>query len=52
MRRLKDEGQAIIFITHFVDQMYEIADTVTVLRNGTYIGNWPVAEAQQLQLDF
>ena len=50
MRRLKDEGQAIIFITHFVDQMYEIADTVTVLRNGTYIGTWPVAELNKLQL--
>ncbi|MGD8650253.1 MAG: ATP-binding cassette domain-containing protein, partial [Desulfobacterales bacterium] len=50
MRRLKDEGQAIIFITHFIDQMYEIADTVTVLRNGTYIGTWPVAELNKLQL--
>lgn len=50
MRRLKDEGQAIIFITHFVDQMYEIADTVTVLRNGTYIGTWSVAELNKLQL--
>ena len=50
MRRLKDEGQAIIFITHFLDQMYEIADTVTVLRNGAYIGTWPVAELDKLQL--
>jgi len=33
-----------------VDQMYEIADTVTVLRNGTYIGTWPVAELNKLQL--
>jgi len=50
MRRLKDEGQAIIFITHFLDQVYEIADTITVLRNGTYIGTWPVAELNKLQL--
>ncbi len=50
MRRLKAEGQAIIFITHFLDQVYEIADTITVLRNGEYIGTWPVAELNKLQL--
>jgi monosaccharide-transporting ATPase len=50
MRRLKDEGQAIIFITHFLDQVYEIADTITVLRNGTYIGTWPVADLNKFQL--
>jgi len=34
MRKLKTEGIAIIFITHFLDQVYEISDRITVLRNG------------------
>jgi simple sugar transport system ATP-binding protein len=34
MRKLKSEGMAIIFITHFLDQVFEIADRITVLRNG------------------
>ena len=50
MRRLKAEGQAIIFITHFLDQVYEISDTITVLRNGTYIGTWSAAGLNKLQL--
>jgi simple sugar transport system ATP-binding protein len=50
MRRLKTEGQAIIFITHFLDQVYQISDTITVLRNGEYIGTWPAAELNKLQL--
>ena len=50
MRRLKAEGQAIIFITHFLDQVYQISDTITVLRNGAYIGTWPAAELNKLQL--
>ena len=34
MRRLKDDGIAIVFVSHFLDQVYEIADRMTVLRNG------------------
>jgi len=40
MRRLKADGQAIIFITHFVDQVFQISDRITVLRNGRYIGTY------------
>jgi len=50
MRRLKEEGHGIIFITHFIDQAYEISDTITVLRNGFYIGTWPITELNKLQL--
>lgn len=39
MRELKSRGVGIIFITHFLDQMYEISDMVTVLRNGELIGS-------------
>ncbi len=34
MRKLRGEGIAIVFITHFLDQVYEVADRITVLRNG------------------
>ena len=34
MRRLRDEGVAIVFVSHFLDQIYEIADRMTILRNG------------------
>jgi monosaccharide-transporting ATPase len=50
MRRLRDAGQAVIFITHFIDQVYEVSDAITVLRNGTYIGTWPAAELNKVQL--
>jgi simple sugar transport system ATP-binding protein len=50
MRRLRDAGQAVIFITHFIDQVYEVSDTITVLRNGAYIGTWSAAELNKVQL--
>ena len=38
MRRLKGEGVGIIFVTHFLEQVYEVCDKITVLRNGQLIG--------------
>jgi simple sugar transport system ATP-binding protein len=38
MRKLKSEGMGIIFITHFLDQVYQVADRITVLRNGKLVG--------------
>jgi simple sugar transport system ATP-binding protein len=40
MRRLRSEGVSIIFITHFIDQVYEVADRITVLRNGELVGTY------------
>lgn len=40
MNKLKNEGMAIIFVTHFLDQVYEISDNITVLRNGKLIGTY------------
>ena len=40
MRKLKGEGIGIIFITHFLDQVYRIADRITVLRNGKLVGTY------------
>lgn len=50
MRRLKAEGLAIVFVSHFLDQVYEIADRMTVLRNGRRVGEYTVAELPQSQL--
>ncbi len=44
LRRLRDEGMAILFVTHFLDQVYVLADRITVLRNGELVGEWPVRE--------
>jgi len=50
IRKLKSEGMAIIFITHFLDQVYEISDRITVLRNGELIGEYPVEELPRIEL--
>jgi len=41
IRRLRDKGVAILFVTHFLDQVYEICDRITVLRNGRFVGEYP-----------
>jgi simple sugar transport system ATP-binding protein len=40
IRRLRDQGVAILFVTHFLDQVYEICDRITVLRNGKFVGEY------------
>ncbi len=40
IRRLRDQGVAILFVTHFLDQVYEICDRMTVLRNGRFVGEY------------
>lgn len=50
VRGLKDEGMGIVFITHFLDQVYELTDCVTVLRNGELVGEYPTAELTRIQL--
>jgi simple sugar transport system ATP-binding protein len=50
MRQLKAEGVGIIFITHFLDQVYEICDRITVLRNGELIGEYTTESLPRLQL--
>ena len=50
MRKLKSEGMAIIFITHFLDQVYEVADRITVLRNGKLLGTYATATLPRLEL--
>ncbi|WFE55503.1 sugar ABC transporter ATP-binding protein [Micromonospora sp. WMMD712] len=50
MRQLRDDGIAIVFVTHFLDQVYGIADRITVLRNGRLVGEYPTAELPQIAL--
>ena len=50
MRRLRDQGLGIIFITHFLDQVYEVADRITVLRNGERVGQFETARLPRIQL--
>lgn len=50
MRRLRADGVAIVFVSHFMDQVYEIADRMTILRNGRLVEERMVADTTQLQL--
>lgn len=50
MNKLKNQGMGIIFITHFLDQVYENTDYITVLRNGSYVGEYPVEELPRIKL--
>jgi len=50
IRKLKDEGMAILFVTHFIDQVYQISDRITVLRNGELVGEYQTAELPRVEL--
>jgi len=44
LRSLRDEGLAILFVTHFLEQMYRVSDRITVLRNGERVGEYLKAD--------
>ncbi|MGE3348380.1 MAG: sugar ABC transporter ATP-binding protein [Ramlibacter sp.] len=44
MRRLRADGLAIVFVTHFLNQVYAVSDRITVLRNGSWVGEWRAAD--------
>jgi simple sugar transport system ATP-binding protein len=50
MRRLKEQGVGIIFVTHFLEQVYAVCDGITVLRNGTLVGEYDIEELPRLKL--
>ncbi|MBO1901030.1 sugar ABC transporter ATP-binding protein [Leucobacter weissii] len=50
IRRLRDQGVAILFVSHFLDQVYEISDRITVLRNGGLVGEYPASELNRTDL--
>ena len=50
MLGLKEKGVSLIFITHFLDQVYEVSDRITVLRNGQLVGTKETRELPQIEL--
>ncbi|WP_353081927.1 sugar ABC transporter ATP-binding protein [Tessaracoccus lapidicaptus] len=50
MRHLRDEGVAILFVSHFLDQVYAISDRMTVLRNGAFVGEHLTADLDRATL--
>ncbi|WP_459218853.1 sugar ABC transporter ATP-binding protein [Pseudonocardia sichuanensis] len=50
VRRLREKGVAILFVSHFIEQVYEISDRMTVLRNGRRVGEHRTAEISRVQL--
>ncbi|MEM5767307.1 MAG: sugar ABC transporter ATP-binding protein [Bacillota bacterium] len=50
MRDLKSRGVGIIFVTHFLEQVYEVCDRITVLRNGELVGEYQIKDLPQVEL--
>jgi len=50
MRGLRDDGVAILFVSHFLEQVYEVSDRITVLRNGQLLGEYATSELPRLAL--
>ncbi|GFH89053.1 MAG: sugar ABC transporter ATP-binding protein [Lachnospiraceae bacterium] len=50
MRRLRGQGVGIVFVTHFLEQVYEVCDGITVLRNGTLVGEYSIEELPRVKL--
>ncbi|MBO5208174.1 MAG: sugar ABC transporter ATP-binding protein [Lachnospiraceae bacterium] len=50
MRDLRERGVGIIFVTHFLDQVYEVCDRITVMRDGKLVGEYPIKELPRVQL--
>lgn len=50
IKKLRDDGLAILFITHFLDQTYQIADRITILKNGVFVGEYRTSELPKLDL--
>jgi ABC-type sugar transport system ATPase subunit len=47
VRRLRDQGYAIIYITHFMEEVYELGDRIAVLRDGRIVGTGAAVEISQ-----
>ncbi|HRW25390.1 MAG TPA: sugar ABC transporter ATP-binding protein [Spirochaetia bacterium] len=44
IRRLRSEGAAIVYISHKMEEILEIADEVSIMRDGRHVGTWPASE--------
>lgn len=55
INRLRAQGVAFVYISHKMKEILEISDEITVMRDGTYVGTWPVtdkATGEKLTIDF
>jgi monosaccharide-transporting ATPase len=50
LRKLREDGLGVIFITHFLEQVYDISDLITVLRNGRRVGCFTTKELSRIKL--
>ncbi len=50
MRDLRSRGVGIVFVTHFLDQVYEICDRITVMRDGQLVGEFEIEKLPRVQL--
>ncbi|HEX2926697.1 MAG TPA: sugar ABC transporter ATP-binding protein [Ruminiclostridium sp.] len=50
MEKIKSQGTGIIFVTHFLEQVYAVCDRITVLRNGYLVGEYEVEKLPRVQL--
>ncbi len=50
MNDLRDKGVAMVYISHKMDEIKRIADDITVMRDGTYVGTWPAADMSTDQI--
>ena len=50
MNRLTSEGVGIIFVTHFLEQVYAVCDRITVLRNGELVGEYEIDKLPRVML--
>lgn len=50
MRDLRGKGIGIVFVTHFLEQVYAVCDRITVLRNGALVGEYPISDLPRVKL--
>ena len=50
IRQLKSKGISVIFISHKLDEIFEICDRLTVFKDGEYVGDYDIGELNQLKL--
>jgi galactofuranose transport system ATP-binding protein len=50
IQKLKSENVSIIFVSHRLDEIYTVCDRITILRDGSFVGTWPIKDLSQNQL--
>lgn len=50
IRQLKEEGVGVIYVSHRMDEIYEVCERVTILRDGKHVHTGPVSEIPRLEL--